>query len=142
MTAILHNHQTITAVLYYRRNKTPYFGLLLPPKSLPPKNAKPPTAKKLPPYCIAAEKMHPYFHILVYRFRQSRYRQKRENRQPPKNYRRMAIPPRLCPRKKTLPTTTLKNWFPKPEFCVAHRNILTLYGDFALAISLDRKRIR
>ena len=34
-----------------------------------------------------------------YRFRQSRYRQKRENRQSPKSYRRVAIPPRLCPPK-------------------------------------------
>ena len=39
----------------------PYFGLPLPPKSLPPKNEKPPTAKKLPPYCITAEKIRPYF---------------------------------------------------------------------------------
>ena len=46
-----------------------------------------------------------------YRFRQSRYRQKRENRQPPKNYCRMAIPPRLCPPKKPLPTTTLKKMY-------------------------------
>ena len=50
-------------------------------------------------------------HILVYRFHQSRYRQKRENRQPPKNYRRMALPPRLCPPKKTLPATTLKYYY-------------------------------
>ena len=42
-----------------------------------------------------------------YRFRQSSYRQKQENRQPRKNYRRMAISPRLCPPNKTLPTTTL-----------------------------------
>ena len=28
----------------------PYFGLPLPPKSLPPKNEKPHTVKKLPPY--------------------------------------------------------------------------------------------
>ena len=42
-----------------------------------------------------------------YRFCQSRYLRKRENRQPPKNYRCMAIPPCLCPPRKPLPTTTL-----------------------------------
>ena len=35
--------------------------LPLPPKSLPPKNEKPPTAKKLLPYCITAEKIPPFF---------------------------------------------------------------------------------
>ena len=32
-----------------------------PPKSLPPKNEKPPTAKKLPPYGITAEQLPPHF---------------------------------------------------------------------------------
>ena len=73
--------------------------LPLPPKSLPPTNEKPPTAKELPP--------KKYRHSLVYPFRQSRYRQERETRQPPENYRRMAIPPRLCPPKKPLPMTAL-----------------------------------
>ena len=76
----------------------------LPPKSLPPKNEKPPTAKTLPPYCITAEKTTAIFWF--YRFRRRRYRQKRENGQPPRNYRRVAIPPRLCPPKTPLPTTT------------------------------------
>ena len=67
---------------YYRHNKfNSKLVLPLAPKSLPPKNEKPPTAKKLPPYCFTAEKIP---HILVYRFRQSRYRQKRETRQTPK----------------------------------------------------------
>ena len=86
--------------------RPPYLGLPLPPNSLPPKNEKSPTAKKN--YRRIALPPKNYRHILVYRFRQSRYRQKRENRQPPKNYRRMAIPPRLCPPKRPLPTTTLK----------------------------------
>ena len=93
----------------------------------------------MPPYCITAETIPPYFGftasakavtaekwknaypqkiaaVLHYRRKPpyfgftasaKKYRQKRENRQPPKNYRRMAIPPRLCPPKKPLPTTTL-----------------------------------
>ena len=75
----------------------------------PPKNEKPLTAKKLPPFCVTAKQLPPnkYRHILVYRFRQSRYRQNRKKCQPPENYRRMAIPPRLCPPKKPLLTTTL-----------------------------------
>ena len=64
---------------------------------LPPKNCR---RIALPP--------KKYRNILVYRFRQSRYRQKRENRQPTKKYRCMAIPPRQCPPKKALPTTTLE----------------------------------
>ena len=39
----------------------PYLGLPIPLKSLPPKNEKPPTAEKLPPYRITAEKLPPYF---------------------------------------------------------------------------------
>ena len=42
------------------------------------------------------------------RLRQSRYRQKTKKRLPLKNYRRMALPPHLCPPKRTLPTITLK----------------------------------
>ena len=85
--------------------KRPYFGLPLLQTSWPPKNEEPPTAKKLPPYSIPAEK---YRHILVYRFCQRRYHPKMKNRLPPNNYRRMEIPPRPCPYKKTLTTTTLE----------------------------------
>ena len=74
------------------------------PYSLPPKNGNPLTAERLPPYeyGITAE---PYFGFSA--SRQSRYCQKTKNRLPPKNYRRMALPPRLCPPKKALPTITL-----------------------------------
>ena len=60
-----------------------------------PKNEKSITAKTLPPknYPRIALPPKKYRHILVYRFRQSRYRQKMKNRQPPKNYRRIALPP-------------------------------------------------
>ena len=34
--------------------------LPLPPKSLPPRNEKPPTAKSLPPFCISVEKIRPF----------------------------------------------------------------------------------
>ena len=53
---------------------------------LPPKNEKPLTAKKLTPKT--------YRPILVYCFRQSRYRRKMKNRLPPKSYRRIALPPK------------------------------------------------
>ena len=50
----------------YRRIALPpkkyrHVGFPLPPKSLPPKSEKPLTAKKLPPFCITAEKIPPYF---------------------------------------------------------------------------------
>ena len=108
----------------YRRktkNRLPpenYRRIALPPKntaicwftasatmSLPPKNEKPPIDKNYRRIVLPPKK---YRHILVYRFRQSRYHRKMKNRIPSKNYRRMAIPPRLCPPKKPLPTTTLK----------------------------------
>ena len=63
---------------------------------LPPKNYR---RIALPPKNTAI--------FWFYRLRQSRSRQKGENRQPPKNYRLMATRPRLCPPKKPLPTTTL-----------------------------------
>ena len=61
----------------------PYFGLPLPPKSLPPKNLK---KRRLPPkqYRRIALPPKKYRHFLLYRFRQNRHRQKRETRHPPK----------------------------------------------------------
>ena len=59
-----------------------------------------PAKHYLPPYGITAIF---WFH----RLRQSRYRQKTKHRLPPNNYRRIALPSRLCPRKKALPTITL-----------------------------------
>ena len=47
--------------MHQRRKKRHDLVLPLPPKSLPPKNEKPRTAKKISPYCIAAEKIPPYF---------------------------------------------------------------------------------
>ena len=55
--------------------------------------------------CIALAEHRNYCQASILR---SRYRRKMKNRLPLKNYRRMAIPPRLCPPKKTLPTTTLE----------------------------------
>ena len=52
----------------------------------------------------------------LYRFRQGRYRQKRENRQPLKNYHRMAVPPPPCPPKNPLPTTTLGKRYKKHNY--------------------------
>ena len=86
----------------------PYFGLPLPPKSLPPKNKKTPTAQKLPPYCVTAEKILPQFRLPP---PPQSLPPKTKSRHPPTKYRRMAIPPRLCPPKKTLPTTTLVTYF-------------------------------
>ena len=88
---------------YYRQKKKSLpsknyrhiFVLSPPPKSLPRKNEKPPTAKKLSPYFdfTASAK------VVTAQKRKTAYRRK--------NYRRMALPPRLCPPKKALPTITL-----------------------------------
>ena len=34
-----------------------------------------------------------------------------------------------------------ENWIPKPEFCVAHRNILTLFWHLVRTISLDENEL-
>ena len=105
------------------------------PFTLPPKNGQPLSAENLPPYfgftafakAVTAKKRKTAYHRKIttvwhycqnftaifwfYRLRQSRYHQKTKNRLPPKNYRRMALPPHLCPPKKALPTITLKNYF-------------------------------
>ena len=104
ITAVLHYGQTTTAVLHYRRKIPSYFGLQLPPKSLPPRNEKPPTAKKYRRIALPPNK---YRYSLVCRLRQSRFRQKRENRQPLIYFQCMEIPPRMCPPPKTIPTITL-----------------------------------
>ena len=105
------------------------------PFTLPPKNERPFTVEKLPPHGSTAEKLPPYFgftasaKVVTARKRQTAYRrkitsvwhyrrkitdifwfyrQKTKNSLPPKNYRRMALPPRLCPSKKALPTITLE----------------------------------
>ena len=75
----------ITAKFWIYVHVTAKYRKLLTAKKVTPRCI---TANQLPPYCITAEKIPIYF---GYRFCQSRCHQKRENRQPPKNYRRMAI---------------------------------------------------
>ena len=113
-------------VPFVRAPKTCSLALVLPPSfespfTLPPKNEKLLTAGKLPPcfgftasvkVVTAKKRKTAYCRKITaifcfYRLRQSRYRQKTKNRLPPKNYCRMALPPRLCPPKKALPTITL-----------------------------------
>ena len=96
-------HQKITAVLHYLKIPL-YFGFTASAKVITAEKWKTAYRQKITAVLHYRRKNTAIF--LFHRFRQSGYRQKRENRQPPKNYRLMAIPPRLRPPKKTLPTTT------------------------------------
>ena len=99
----------ITAVLHYRRKNTAIFRFTASAKGVTAEKLKTAYRQKITTVLHYRRKHTAIFWF--YRFRQSRYRQKRENGQPPKNYCRMAIPPRLCPPKKPLPTTTLKKMY-------------------------------
>ena len=100
-------HRRKRGLAFVRAPKTCSWAPQLPPNflspfTLPPKNEKPLTAEKLPPYGITAI-------FWFYRLRPSRYRQKNEKPPTPKNYRYvLVLPPRLCSPKKTLPTITLE----------------------------------
>ena len=63
----------------------------LPPKSLPPKSEKPPTAKTLPPYCITADKIPPHFGTTASAKKHCQLSI------PPKEYRQLSIPPKGYP---------------------------------------------
>ena len=76
-----------------------------PPKSLPPKKRNTAYRRKTTAVWHYHGKITTIFWF--YRLRQSRYRQKSKNRLSPKHYRRMTLPPRLCPPKKALQTITL-----------------------------------
>ena len=91
--------QKITGYCIIAGKIPPDFGLPLPPKSVPLRNEN-----RLPPKKTR--------HILVYRFRKNRNRQNRENRQLPKNFPCMAIPPGLYLPEKPLPTTILIIFYP------------------------------
>ena len=71
----------------------------LPPKSLPPKNEKPPTAKTLPPCCITAAKIPPCFGFTdsakkIPPTLDTDTEKYRQFSIPPKEYRQLSIPPK------------------------------------------------
>ena len=82
---------------------TAIFVLPPPPESLPPKNEKPTTAEKLPPYGITAEKLPPHFgftasaEVVTAKKRKTAYRQKL----PPYGITAPKVPPTVIPPTKT-----------------------------------------
>ena len=83
-TAVLHHRRKNTDILWFYRFRQSLYRRT---------KEKPPTANKLPHYCIPPET-----HRLIWFYR---FRQKRENRQPRKNYSHMALSrPLACVRLK------------------------------------------
>ena len=101
-----------------------------PPKSLPPRNEKPPTAVKLPPYfsftasaeVVTAQKRKTAYRrkitaiLRFYRLRRYRYHQKTKNRLPPKKLTpygitALKVPPSVIPPTKVPPClSSQKGW--------------------------------
>ena len=84
----------ITAVWHYRRIITAIFWFYHLRQSLYRQKTKTAYRQNITAVWHYRRKVTVIFWF--YRLRQSCYRQKTKNRLPPKNYRRMALPPRLC----------------------------------------------
>ena len=80
-----------------------------PPKSLPQKNEKTAYRRKITAVLHYRRKIPPYFCFTA--SAKVVTAKKWPNRLPPKSYWHMAIPPCLCPPKKSLPRTTLNFWY-------------------------------
>ena len=98
------------------RNMAVYRHILVVPptaKVLPPKNDKPHTAKTLPPYCIIAEKIPPYFGFTASAKKVPTLDTAKKYRQlpiPPKEYRQLSIPPKRYRHHGIAPKRYRRHW--------------------------------